>query len=178
MDFEIAVVCLLVILYIIAIITVFLLVYMCLKVKSNTSSHRSINTHDTYPDNREETTQTIQTTSNIKGLLDRSIKSETSIKSDSIGKSDESHIYQEIEDLYIDDSIPSNLHNTLFIICQHLNLNQNTNWLRNICTPENILTFFNGTDASYTSTHLCMSIPVIQDPRQNRKVLGNCHFYT
>ena len=106
MDFEIAVVCLLVILYIIAIITVFLLVYMCLKVKSNTSSHRSINTRDTYPDNREETTQT---TSNIEGLLDRSIKSETSIKSDSIGKSDESHIYQEIEDLYIDDSIPSNL---------------------------------------------------------------------
>ena len=51
MDFEIAVVCLLVILYIIAIITVFLLVYMCLKVKSNTLSHRSINTHDTYPDN-------------------------------------------------------------------------------------------------------------------------------
>ena len=109
MDFEIAVVCLLVILYIIAIITVFLLVYMCLKVKSNTSSHRSINTHDTYLDNREETTQTIQTTSNIEGLLGRSTKSETSIKSDSTGKSEESHIYQEIEDLYIDDSIPSNL---------------------------------------------------------------------
>ena len=86
MDFEITVVCLLVILYIIAIITVFLLVYMCLKVKSNTSSLRSINTHDTYLDNREETTQTIQTTSKIESLLDRSIKSETSIKSDSIGK--------------------------------------------------------------------------------------------
>ena len=86
MDFEIVVACLLVILYIIAIITVFLLVYMCLKVKSNTSSHRNINTCDTYLDNREETTQTIQTTSNIEGLLDRSIKSETSIKSDSIGK--------------------------------------------------------------------------------------------
>ena len=70
------------------------------------------------------------------------------------------------------------LHNILFIICQHLSPNQNTNWLRNICTPENILTFFNGTDASYTSTHLRMSIPVIQDPRRNRKVLGNCHFYT
>ena len=109
MDFEIAVACLLVILYIIAIITVFLLVYMCLKVKSNTSSHRNINTCDTYVDNRGETTQTIQTTSNIEGLLDRSIKSETNIKSDSIGKSDKSHIYQEIEDLYIDDSIPSNL---------------------------------------------------------------------
>ena len=115
MDFEIAVVCLLVILYIIAVITVFLLVYMCLKVKSNTSSHRSINTRDTCPDNREETTQTIQTTSNTEGLLDRSIKSETSIKSDSIGKSDESHVYQEIEDLYIDDDIiPSNLENPNF----------------------------------------------------------------
>ena len=120
MDFEIAVVCLLVILYIIAVITVFLLVYMCLKIKSNTSTHRSINTCDTCLDNREETTQTIQTTSNIEGLLDRSIKSETSIKSDSIGKSDESHIYQEIEDLYTDDSIPSNLDSK----CKNHNLSE------------------------------------------------------
>ena len=115
MDFEIVVVCLLVILYIIAVITLFLLVYMCLKIKSNTSTHMRINTRDTCLDNREETTQTIQTTSNIEGLLDRSIKSETSIKSDSIGKSDESHVYQEIEDLYIDDDIiPSNLENPNF----------------------------------------------------------------
>ena len=47
MDFEIAVVCLLVILYIIAIITL----YMCLKVKLNSSSCRNINTGDTYLDN-------------------------------------------------------------------------------------------------------------------------------
>ena len=103
MDFEIVVVCLLVILYIIAIVTVCLLVYMCLKVKSNSSSHRNINTGDTYPDNQEQNIQTIQTTSNIEALMD------TSIKSDSIHKSDESHIYQELEDIYIDDSIPSNL---------------------------------------------------------------------
>ena len=42
--------------------------------------------------------------------------------------------------------------------------------------PENILTFFNGTDASYTNTHLCMSIRVIQGPSQNKKVLGNWDF--
>ena len=38
--------------------------------------------------------------------------------------------------------------------------------------------FFNGTDASYMSRHHHMSILVIQDPMQNRKVLGNCYFYT
>ena len=98
MDFEVVVVCLLVILYIIAIVTVCLLVYMCLKLKSNSSSHRNI-----YTDNPEQNTQAIQTTSNIEALMD------TSIKLDSIHKSDESDIYQELEDIYIDDSIPSNL---------------------------------------------------------------------
>ena len=103
MDFEIVVVCLLVILYIIAIITVCLLVYMCLKLKLNTLSRRNINTCETNLDNQVETTQAIETRSNVKSLLDRSTKSETSLKSN------DSHIYQEIEDLYIDDSIPSNL---------------------------------------------------------------------
>ena len=39
----------------------------------------------------------------LKVCWSRSTKSETSLKSK------DSHIYQEIEDLYIDDSIPSNL---------------------------------------------------------------------
>ena len=59
--------------------------------------------NDTNLDNQVETTQAIQTRSNVESLLDRSTKSETSLISN------DSHIYQEIEDLYIDDSIPSNL---------------------------------------------------------------------
>ena len=66
--------------------------------------------------------------------------------------------------------------NGLFIICQHVNLNENKNCFGNICTPENILTFVNGTDAFYTSMHPHMSIVLLQDPMQNRKVLGNCYF--
>ena len=79
---------------------------MCLKVKSNTWSHRNVNTcdtNDTNLENQVETTQAIPTRSNFESLLDRSTKLETSLKSN------DSHIYQEIEDLYIDDSIPSNL---------------------------------------------------------------------
>ena len=34
---------------------------------------------------------------------------EPNINSDNMDKPDDSHIYQEIEDLYIDDTIPSNL---------------------------------------------------------------------
>ena len=44
---------------------------------------------------------------NIETVLETNIKSDTSFKSDSIDSIDNSglHIYQEIEDLYIDDSI-------------------------------------------------------------------------
>ena len=90
----------LVVLYIIAIITVCLLVYICLKLKSNSMSRRNINTNDTYSDNQE---QSAQTTNNIQTVV------EPNVNSDNADKSDESHIYQEIKDLYIDDSIPSNL---------------------------------------------------------------------
>ena len=55
MEFQIAVMSMLVILYIIAIITVCLLVYMCLKLEFNNRSHRNINTNS---DNQEESTET------------------------------------------------------------------------------------------------------------------------
>ena len=100
MDFEIVVVCMLVVLYLIAIITMCLLVYMCLKQKFNNTSDRNINTNSTNSDNQE---QNSETTNNIQTVVD------PNFNSDDTDKSDASNVYQEIEDLYIDDSIPTNL---------------------------------------------------------------------
>ena len=64
-------------------------------------SHRNINTNSTNSDNQE---QSSDTTNNIQTVVD------PILNSDNTDKSDESNVYQEIEDLYIDDSIPTNLY--------------------------------------------------------------------
>ena len=112
MDFEIAVVSLLIILYIVSIFTVCLTIYICLKLRSNNWSRGNIDTTLIYSDNREQTTETIQTRSNSETVLETNNKSNTILKADSLDSfhnSEGSHIYEDLEDLYIDDSLPRNL---------------------------------------------------------------------
>ena len=116
MDFEITVVSLLVILYIVSIFTVYLIIYMCLKLRSINQSHGNIDTTQIYLDNRAQTTETIQTRSDLETVLETNNKSNTSLKADSLASlhnSNNSHIhnllYEDIEDFYIDDSLPRNL---------------------------------------------------------------------
>ena len=83
MEFEIAVVSMLVVLYIITIITMCLLVDMCLKLKFNNTSRRNINTNSTNLDNQE---QSSDTTNNIQTVVD------PNLNLDNTDKSDESNI--------------------------------------------------------------------------------------
>ena len=114
MDFKIAVVSLLVILYIVSIFIVCLIIYICLKLRSINRSHWNIDATQIYLDNRPQTTESIQTRSDLETVLETNKKSNTSLKADSLDSlhnSNSSHIYEDIEDLYIDDSLPGNLDN-------------------------------------------------------------------
>ena len=88
------------------------MIYICLKLRSINQSHGNIDTTQIYSDNRQQTTETIQTRSDLETVLETNNKSNTSLKADSLDSvhnSDGSHIYDDIEDLYIDDSLPRNL---------------------------------------------------------------------
>ena len=114
MDFEIAVVSLLLIVYIVSIIIVCLIIYVCLKLRSINQSHWNIDANPLYLDNRPQTTQSIETRSDLETVLETNKKSNSSLKADSVDSlhnSNNSHIYEDIEDLYIDDSFPGNLDN-------------------------------------------------------------------
>ena len=114
MDFEIAVVSLLVIVYIVSIIIVCLIIYVCLKLRSINQSHWNIDANPLYSDNRPQTTQSIETRSDLETVLETNKKSNSSLKAhsvDNLHNSNNSHIYEDIEDLYIDDSFPGNLDN-------------------------------------------------------------------
>ena len=107
MDFKIAVVSLLVIVYIVSIIIVCLIIYVCLKLRSINQSHWNIDANPLYSDNRPQTTQSIETRSDLETVLETNKKSNSSLKADSVDSlhnSNNSHIYEDIEDLYIDDS--------------------------------------------------------------------------
>ena len=104
MDFEIAVVSLLVIVYIVSIIIVCLIIYVCLKLRSINQSHWNIDANPLYSDNRPQTSQSIEMRSDLETVLETNKKS-------NLHNSNNSHIYEDIEDLYIDDSFPGNLDN-------------------------------------------------------------------
>ena len=56
----------------------------------------------------------IETTSDLETVLETNNKSNSSLKGDSLDSlhnSNNSHIYEDIENLYIDDSFPGNLDN-------------------------------------------------------------------
>ena len=114
MDFKIAVVSLLVIVYIISIIIVCLIIYVCLKLKSINRSRWNIDENPLYSHNRPQTTQSIDTRSDLEMVFETNGKSNSSLKADSVDSlhnSNNSHIYEDIEDMYIDDSLPGNLDN-------------------------------------------------------------------
>ena len=114
MDFEIAVVSLLVIVYIVSIIIVCLIIYVCLKLRSINQSHWNIDANPLYSDNRPQTTQSIEMRSYLETVLETNKKSNSSLKADSVDSlhnSNNSHIYEDIEHLYIDDRFPGNLDN-------------------------------------------------------------------
>ena len=114
MDFEIAVVSLLVILYIVSIFIVCLIIYVYLKLRSINRSCWNIDANPLYSDNRPQTTQSIQTKSDVETGLETDNKSNSSLKADSLDSlhnSNNSHIYEDIGDLYIHNSLPENLDN-------------------------------------------------------------------
>ena len=67
--------------------------------------------------------------------------------------------------------------NGLFSSCQKVYLNGNTNSFRNICMPENILTFLNGTNASCRHTHPYTNILHFLRPASNKTVQGSWDSY-
>ena len=90
------------------------MIYICLKLRSINQSHGNIDTMQIYSDNRAQTTETIQTRSDLETVLETNNKSNASLKADSLDSlhnSNNSHIYEDIEDFYIDDSLPWNLDN-------------------------------------------------------------------
>ena len=112
MEFEIAVVSLLVIVYIILIIIVCLIIYVCLKLRAINQSGWNIDDNPLYSQNRPQTTQTIETTSDHETVFQANTRSNSSLTADSVDSlhnSNSSHIYEDIEDMYIDDSLPRNL---------------------------------------------------------------------
>ena len=96
MDFEIAVVSLLVIVYIVSIIIVCLIIYVCLKLRSMNQSRWNIDANPLYLDNRPQTTQSIETRSDLKTVLETNKKSNSGLKAysvDSLHNSNNLHIY-------------------------------------------------------------------------------------
>ena len=96
MDFEIAVVSLLVIVYIVSIIIVCLIIYVCLKLRSMNQSRWNIDANPLYLDNRPQTTQSIETRSDLETVLETNKKSNSSLKAysvDSLHNSNNLHIY-------------------------------------------------------------------------------------
>ena len=94
---------LLVIVCIVSIIIVCLIIYVCLKVRSINQSHWNIDANPLYLDNRPQTTQSIEMRSDLETVLETNKKSNSSLKAhsvDSLHNSNNSHIYEDIEDLY------------------------------------------------------------------------------
>ena len=95
-------------------VIVCLIIYVCLKLRSINRSHWNIDANPIYSDNRPQTTQSIQTRSDVETVLETNKKLNSSLKADSLDSlhnSNNSHIYEDIEDLYIDNSLPGNLDN-------------------------------------------------------------------
>ena len=77
------------------------MIYICLKLRSINQSRGDIDTTQIYSDNRAQTTETIQTRSDLETVLETNNKSNTSLKADSLDSlynSNNSHIYEDIED--------------------------------------------------------------------------------
>ena len=87
---------------------------LCLFEIEINHSRWNIDANPLYSDNRPQTTQSIEMRSDLETVLETNKKSNSSLKADSVDSlhnSNNSHIYEDIEDLYIDDSFPGNLDN-------------------------------------------------------------------
>ena len=67
--------------------------------------------------------------------------------------------------------------NGLFSSCQNFYRNEKKNSFRNICTPENIITFLNGTNAFCRHKHPYMNIVHFLHPDSNKTVQGSWDSY-
>ena len=95
MEFEIAVVSLLVIVYVISIVVVCLIIYICLKLRAINQSYWNIHDNPLYSRNRPQTTQTIETRNDIETVFETNRKSNSpTLKEDS---DDTSHVYEDID---------------------------------------------------------------------------------